>query len=375
MNQLSKLFCSIGLTAAVLTGTVLAGCAESTNYTEEIKEYQAKLEALQAENEELRSQIENLSGSKDLVLPTESSTETVSESVPESTEASVSENSVAAAQTESPAESAAESAEAPASQEQTEEDETVRILVLGDSIWGNYRDGTGVSAKVVEYGQRLGKEIVVYNAAIGGTRATLDPEDNEYVFGPASESSLAKMVSILNEETSVDLLEGKAAYEDMKQVMGVRSQIDVVILAYGMNDFLNQAPINNSDDPWTGFGTALNNGILGIKRACPQAEIMIIAPSYASYFSIPVQNMGEKALYNYASVACDVARGADALCMDAYNNIGIDAYNADEYLEDGVHLNEKGRDLYARNVVSCLFYGKKGQISGNAYDFDQDSEG
>ena len=46
--------------------------------------------------------------------------------------------------------------------------------------------------------------------------------------------------------------------------------------------------------------------------------------------------MGEKALYNYASIACDVAVGQGTLCVDAYDNLGVDAYNADEYLEDGI---------------------------------------
>lgn len=378
MNKLSKLVCSIGLTAAVLAGTVLAGCAESTNYTEEIKAYQAKLEALQEENEELKNQLETfeqlMSSSELKLLPEteEGSLETAAETLSaEGAEASSSENGeTAMTQTENPkdAEEAGDGSEA--QEEQPGEKEIIRILVLGDSIWGNYRDETGVAAKVKEYIGQLGHEAVVYNAAIGGTRATLDPEDNQYEFGPASESSLAKMVSIMNGNTSVDLLEGKAAYEDMKQALEVLGEIDYVIVAYGMNDFLNQVPINNSDAPWTGFGTALNNGILGIRSVCSQADIMIVAPTYASYFSIPIQNMGEKALYNYASVACDVAKGANTLCVDAYNNMGIDAYNADEYLEDGVHLNEKGRDLYARNIVSCLFYGQKGQVSGNAIDFE-----
>ena len=33
--------------------------------------------------------------------------------------------------------------------------------------------------------------------------------------------------------------------------------------------------------------------------------------------------------------------------FDAYFDLGIDAYTADEYLEDGVHLTEAGRHLYA----------------------------
>ena len=37
----------------------------------------------------------------------------------------------------------------------------------------------------------------------------------------------------------------------------------------------------------------------------------------------------------------------------------------EEYLEDGIHLNEKGRSLYAKTIASCLLYGTAGQISGN----------
>lgn len=360
MKKLSKWACSLALTAAVVFTTVLSGCADSSNYTEEIKEYQNKLESLAAENEELKAKL----GISETESAAETDTQTgaaETESQTQSaTEPAVSENDVQQAESAQPAEE-----EAPSSG-------IVQILVLGDSIWGNYRDDTGVAAKLEYYMNRLGRKAKVYNAAIGGTRATLDPEDNPYEFGPASDNNLAKMISILQGGTDVELLQGKAAYEDMKEVLAVKGDIDVVIVSYGMNDFLSQAPINSSSDPWTGFGTALTNGVLGIRSACPQAEILIAAPTYASYFSIPVQNMGEKALYNYASVACDVARGQKTLCLDAYNNLGVDAYNSDEYLEDGVHLNKKGRDLYAKAVASCLVYGVEGQVSGNAVEFDQD---
>ena len=358
MKKLSKLACSLVLTAAVLVGTVLSGCAENTNYTEEIKEYQSKLESLAAENEELKAQLGI----------TETSSEAESGSAAETEKETESET---VKQTQSAQETVtAESESAVQEEKQDREEELRRVLVLGDSIWGNYRDDTGVAAKVEHYMEKEGYPTKVYNAAIGGTRATLDPEDNPYEFGPASDNSLAKMISVLNGKTDVELLQGKAAYEDMKAALEVKEDIDIVIIAYGMNDFLNQVPINNSDAPWTGFGTALTNGVLGARSACPQAKVVIVAPSYASYFTVPVQNMGEKALYNYASVACDVARGQKTFCVDAYNNLGINAYNADEYVEDGVHLNEKGRDLYARGIVACLLYGKPGQISGNAIEYD-----
>ncbi len=360
MRREMKWICSMFLTAAVLAGTVLSGCAESTDYVEEVKQYQARLEELEAENQELREQLGLLQA------PSETPAETETASVPQTQSAeTVPETTQLQTQASEPE----------TVQEASAEDGLVRVLVLGDSIWGNYRDETGIAARVEYYMQRAGYAAKVYNAAIGGTRATLDPQDSEWEYGPASENNLGKMTSILLERTDVGLLQGKPAYEAMQEAITLKQDIDLVILAYGMNDFLSQAPINDSDRPWIGFGTAMVKGIQQAREACPNAEVMVITPSYASYFSIPVQNMGSQALYNYASVACDAAKGEMALCVDAYNNIGIDAYNADEYLADGVHLNEKGRDLYARSVVSCYLYGNKGEVSGNRiYDFDKAQE-
>ena len=345
MKRLSKLSCSLLLTASMLVGTMLSGCGQTTDYTAEIKEYQNKLESLAAENEELKAQLG--------ITETQSAEETGNTETAESAQEMASE-------TQTTAETAAQQAE-----NTNNSGEEMKILVLGDSIWGNYRDDTGVSACLARYLGKRGKNATVYNGAIGGTRATISPDDNEYQFGPASDCSLAKMISILRGDTDVEMLQGKAAYDDIKAVMDVKDQIDVVIISYGMNDFLAQVPINNSDRPWTGFGTALSEGVKGVRSVFPQAQILITSPNYASYFPIPVQNMGEKALYNYASIACDVAVGQGTLCVDAYDNLGVDAYNSDEYLEDGIHLNEKGRSLYAKTIASCLLYGTPGQISGN----------
>lgn len=363
MKKMSKLICSLGLTVTALLGTVFSGCAQTGDYTEEIREYQAKLESLAAENEALREQLgEALAGAAAETQETMETEESVLAQIRETQTENGTETGELQQETETTS--------TPEGTQPAKEEDIERILVLGDSIWGNFRDDTGVAAKVEQYMGWKGYNAKVYNGAIGGTRATIDPDDSPYTFGPASDCSLAKMISILEGNTDVALLEGKPAYEDIKQVMEIKQKIDVVILAYGLNDFLCQVPINNSDAPWTGFGTALVNGVGGVRRVFPQAQILIIAPSFASYFPIPVMNMGEKALYNYACMACDVAGSENLLCMDAYNNLGINMYNADEYLEDGVHLNEKGRDLYARGVVSVLLYGQPGQVSGNAITFE-----
>ena len=375
MKKRTKLLCSMLLSAAVLAGTLISGCAQSTDYTEEIKEYQAKLESLQAENEQLRQMLEVPETEETEVEEVQSKdsseqeTETPVEETQTQEKEKTTEETVDDTEVENIAgESSLEIKIKSKSGVLDEEGET-KILVLGDSIWGNDRGEGSLEQKFEYYLEQIGYDITLYNVAVGGTRATIDPQDSEWEYGPGRDNSLGKMVSILQEDTDVEQLQGIVVYDIMKEVLNVRSEIDLVILAYGLNDFLNQVPLNNSERHWTGFGTALSDGITAVRRACPNAEIVLITPNYASYFPIPVQNMGEKALYNYASVTCDVAKNLNLICVDAYNKMGIDPYTADQYLADGMHLNEAGAELYAMAVINALLYGEPGTVSGNSIPY------
>ena len=371
MKKLSKRLCSIGLTALVLLGTVLSGCAQTMDYTEEIREYQAKLESLQAENEALREQL-GLTETQSAAETETAETGTETESVADTQAVSENETETMAAvegTTEpAPAESQAEPAPAEPAETAPESEEPLEVLVLGDSIWGNYRDDTGIAAKVEYYMEKLGYEVTVYNAAVGGTRATLDPDENEWAFDASRDTGLAMMLSILKGDTDVQLLQGKTAFEDMKKAIERKDELDWVIVSYGMNDFLNQVPPNDSEKPWTGFGTALRKAAGSLNSICPDAKVMLTTPAFGSYFPLGVRNMGDRALFKYAEVAQQAAEEKETYFIDVYNKLDINPYNADEYLEDGIHLNETGRDLYARSVVANMIYGEPGQVSGNAMD-------
>ena len=367
-----KFWCSLGLVAVMLAGTLLAGCAQqSTDYTKEIREYQEKLESLAAENEALRAQLEGVGETGEAESETEtenlSETEAVEETAEETAEETQSAEETQAQTEEQPAES--ESAQQPAA---TEDDDVMRILVFGDSIWDSTRDATGVASKVEEYMEKAGQEVEIYDATVGGTRATLDQGEDPYSFSPGREWSLPKMVSILTGQSDIEWMLGMNAYQEFKAALEVKDELDMVILSYGMNDFLMQVPINASDEvgAWTGYGTSLKKEIVEIRRTLPNADVMICGPTYASYLPLPISNMGSKALYNYAAEAATVGEAMDTLVIDPYNYMGVDAYNEEEYLEDGIHLTEKGRDLYARCVVNCLLYGTPGTVSGNAIEFD-----
>lgn len=351
MNKNNKKIVSSLLAAAVLLISLFAGCGDTTNYTEEIREYQERLEALQAENEALKAQLgiteetERTEPAAESEIETETSDNTLQPEAELETEETVPEV-------------------------EEVDDNLYNVLVLGDSIWDSYRDESGIAAKVEGYMGQNGVDTKIYNCAIGGTRASQKEGESPSSFNSGHDASLAMMLSILKGESPVSLLEGHAAKGVMEQVN--IQKMDCIILAYGMNDFLAQAPINapERNNYSYAYGGALVIAVDTLRQLAPQAQIMIVAPTFASYFTINVQNYGEKALAQYASVACDVAKGYNTLCVDGYNTMGINTYNASDYLEDGVHLNAKGRDLYARSIASDLLYGKTGVVSGNALKID-----
>ena len=104
---------------------------------QKIKEYQNKLESLAAENEELKAQLG--------ITETQSTeeTQTAAETENQSQEM-VSEN-----QTDQTGAQQAENTD--------NSGDEMKILVLGDSIWGNYRDDTGVSARLTACLAQKGK--------------------------------------------------------------------------------------------------------------------------------------------------------------------------------------------------------------------------
>lgn len=372
MKIKTKMIVGLLLAVSVLAGTIFSGCADSVDYSKEIRDYQERLEALKAENEELRNQLAELEIQEETEV--EADTETEAETETE-TEAPSEEETTPESESESESQIPEEEEtvlepEVPNANGILRAGDVTNVLVFGDSIWANDRDESGIAARVEKYLADLGYRAHIYNASIGGTRATIDFADNEWEYDAKSNNSLGKMLSILAGNTDVELIAGLPAYQVMQEVMPVKNQVDLVILAYGMNDFLSQAEKNCSERHWCGYGTALVEALKEIRRQMPGADIMVIGPTYASHFPIGVQNMGDKALFNYARVAQSVIEGNNVLGIDPYNQLGIDMYNADDYLEDGIHLNALGRDLYARAVVGNMVFGELNVISGNAMPWE-----
>lgn len=345
MRLFSRKVCRL-LAILCIAALVLTACGDRTETTETEQEtsseedLQARIQALEEENAQLRAQLEQYIGT--VSQPTEAQT--------------------AEAETTTEQETQTE-------EEQTEEEDKLNIVVFGDSIWDMDRGDTGIAAQLAGY-----MNANVYNCAIGGTRATLKEGESDMNYDTWDSTSLTGMCYVMRGMVDTNFLEGYPAGGVIRNIDP--ATVDYYIIAYGLNDYFSGAPIavSGSDtfDPH-GYTGALNNALELLKGASPNAQFLLISPTYCQFYEngymVTDSNMkdyGQGTLSDYANACRNVAEMKGTLYIDAYTTMGINIYTAEEYLEDGVHLTEAGRTLYARAVSSCLKYGKPGEVSGNS---------
>ncbi len=232
----------------------------------------------------------------------------------------------------------------------------LQIVFLGDSILDGYRNETGIAHLTGEY-----CDADVYNLAMGGTTAAL-PTGEKAEYEEWTSRSLQGVVHAICGNVDPSIMDGFTAREifDMCDF----SETDYFVLEYGMNDFLSSMPLNNEEsvyDPYTYVG-ALRIAVKNLREYYPDAQIVLCSPNYAHFWAsdgtyLGDGNMSSNGIANlveYHRVCGNVSADLNTLFLNAYEGIGLDAYTADEYLEDGVHLSAKGREAYARKLSQII---------------------
>ncbi len=332
----------------ILTFTfILSGCQTSTSSSDSAKtpeEYEKTIQQLEEEIENLKEELAQYTPSS---VPAETS-------VPETVITEEAANETEETDTALP----------------ESDNERKQIVVFGDSIWDSARDETGIAYLLSQY-----MNADVYNCAIGGTRATLKEGESPDDYENWDSTSLSGMINVAIGNVDPEIfLEGYVAGGVIRNVDF--SKTDYFIISYGLNDYFSAAPLNvEGGASWDahGYGGALRFAIDRLRSNYPNAQILLISPTYCQFFKDGVmytdsnmKDFGAGSLTLYANVCRNVAETQNTLYIDAYTTMGINIYTADDYLEDGIHLTAAGRELYAKAVSSCLKYGTPGQVSGNS---------
>lgn len=164
-------------------------------------------------------------------------------------------------------------------------------------------------------------------------------------------------------EIPTDIFEGTRTKELLDNPDIDFTQTDYFIVQYGVNDFFRSVRRSNSDDffdlyTYTG---ALRYGVSKLEELAPDATIILCSPCYAMFYHDGylvgegnMTNPGNGTLFDYAGTCNYVANEAQVEFFNAYQDLGINGYTAEEYLEDGVHLTEAGRRHFADELAKRI---------------------
>lgn len=241
----------------------------------------------------------------------------------------------------------------------------MQIVFLGDSILDNDRGDTGVAELI---GAACNAK--VYNMAIGGTTAALKIGDTREYENWTS-ISLVGLVNAIVGNIDPGIFDGYEAGKVLQECDF--TQTDYFVIEYGTNDFLDGRVPQSTylsdgnqlalDSVYTYVG-AMENAVTTLHSHFPDAKIFIFSPHYCEFFD------GERFLgdsYNFnlgygpmveffrcSEYVAGEHKEDNVMFYDTMKYSGIDAYTANEYLKDGIHLSEAGRRSYAEHAIERI---------------------
>lgn len=241
------------------------------------------------------------------------------------------------------------------------------IVFLGDSIIGNVRDETSVTALLeTKTGMR------VYNGAFGGTTAALQNVENRaaYNFDCISLTELSKAAAA--DDFSVQKA-GIAACAKMGYYIDALhglanvdlDKMDILFIEHGVNDYLTGISVDNPQnqmDVYT-FGGALRTSLQLLQDRYPNLKIILCTPVFCWFpddeSDCTEKDFGGGVLEDYVNLELDIAAAYGVSVIDNYHDSGIGGENAEPgewtvYTEDGVHLNQAGRKIIADRIAAYL---------------------
>ncbi|MBQ9613713.1 MAG: hypothetical protein IJV14_14170 [Lachnospiraceae bacterium] len=236
------------------------------------------------------------------------------------------------------------------------DDEVMKIAILGDSQFGNFKDYDGMGFLLSQYCRAD-----VYNFAIGGTQAAVALGEGTPTGKVGENVTGVGMAMAVTGQTEIGFLEMYPYVHTLFQICDF-DDIDVFVVEYGVNDFFAKVPITNYGTNYPAicsYRESIDFIVKTLRQRYPEAKIVVCAPGYAQFFSngayLGDGNMmsnGVGTLMSYADSCINHVQTSynpnEVTLMDAYYVLGVNGLTAHDYLLDGVHYNRQGREIYAQ---------------------------
>ncbi len=244
-----------------------------------------------------------------------------------------------------------------------EDDGVTTILCLGNNPFSDDRSGAGLAAKIGEKANAAVYDCSFPDSSAACKYPVYNPEYTRdhfnlyYVVECFRNNEFTAINSIANDEPDPRYLE---AVDVMKTVD--MDKVDIIIIMYDSTDYNIGTPSDNPDNPYdvTAFTGGLRTTLNNIQSTWPYIRIFVMSPTYAQYMdedgelhSGTITDLGNGTLNHYLVKEVDAAMDCGVSIIDNYFGT-INEDNYEEYMEDHMHYNEKGREKLADRIADII---------------------
>ena len=225
-----------------------------------------------------------------------------------------------------------------------------KIVVFGDSIMAD----SSCASTIAEI-----TGATVYNCAIGGTLMAYGSDSYNIICG-------AKIAEAINNDSldDIDVSGLGLSYGNTQHwntLLGIDfTQIDIAVVSYGTNDFSFNVPTTSETAfDKSAMKTAVDYFISVMNTKYPNVQLCFFTPSYRhrtawSGDSDEVTNGIGKYLADYENAILESCGNNHVPCKAMYKSCGVNKYNYETYLSDGLHRTSAGGELLGHQYAGFL---------------------
>ncbi len=244
-----------------------------------------------------------------------------------------------------------------------EDDGVTTILCLGNNPFTDDRSDTGLAAQIAA---KTGA--TVYDCAFPDSSAacrypvynpeyTKDHFNFYYVVECLRNNEFTAITSIAGDEIDPRYMETVEVMQTVDM-----DKVDVILIMYDSTDYNIGTPSDNPNNPYdvTAFTGGLRTTIENIKSTWPYIRIFVMSPTYARYmdengklYNGTTEDRGNGTLNHYLVKESDAVLDCGVSFIDNYFGT-INEDNYEEYMEDYMHYNDKGREKLAERIADII---------------------
>lgn len=229
------------------------------------------------------------------------------------------------------------------------------VVILGDSLVANDYAGD-------ELDEMLSKawNTEVFNGGFGGTQLCNQNTEGYESYG---EESLS-LEELTNSIVTGDFLVQKSVIKKIAKLDYYESRLEelskidfertrILIIEHGVNDYLQQTTPGKVE-------STLRDVILKLQKRYPDLQIWVCSPTFCyilkdgERLDCDTTQLGEFVLEEYILAEERVCKELGVGFVNNYHQDIITKETIEQYVLDGLHLNEAGRQIVAENILAAI---------------------